>query len=562
MITRYLEGDTMLKSQRRAPGGGRQWKAAAILKVLLFAFFLSGPGVAAAQESVAEQLLDIMKARHEISEKQYNDLRKQAQREKAAMRAAITRQVEKELAGQKAAIADQVKKQAAEQKKTRAAEVAAQVKAAQAKIEKEENPHGFHTVWRNGIVTESKDGAFKLHVGGYGETDFGSMNAGADMKGLAKTTGTTATGHGAEIRRLRPTITGTLYGNVDFESQMDFGDGNVRVTNLWARLNDVPYIGHVVVGHQKENFSLEELTSDEWTTFMERALPNTFAVGNVNKDYNTGVKTYDQELDDRLTWALGAFINQSNPSGSFFNDYENTDLVARLTALPWYEDKGYYLLHIGCGYSYRARKTNHPTLDYQSTPEFHLTNLNTIDTGLLPATAANTVNPELGLGVGPFSLHAEYFNSMVNANTKLTYNTVSNLAGTKILNPDFEGYYAEAAYFITGEHRPYDVNEGIFTRTVPFRNFNTKTGGTGAWELTARFSHANLTSGGVTGGNENDVTLGVNWYWNPNVKLALNYIFARVYDRTYVAGVGNRAFLKTMSDDDANIVAMRMLFDF
>jgi phosphate-selective porin OprO/OprP len=567
----------MMRSKNNAGEEVKRWLPGVLAKVLFFSVALCWQGCALAGETVAEQLLDIMKARHEITQNQYRNLKKQAQQEKEAMKAAITRQVEKQLEArkavaaapqeeltpkQKAALAEQVKKQTEAEKKAQTTAIVAQVQAAQAKIEKEKNPNGFHTVWRNGIVTQSDDGLFKLHVGGYGETDFGSMTSGANLKNMGRSLFASSIGHGAEIRRLRPTVTGTLYGDIDFESQMDFGDGNTRVTNLWVRLNDIPDFGHIVIGHQKENFSLEELTSDEWTTFMERALPNTFAVGNANKDYNTGIKAYHQELDNRLTWALGAFINQSNISGSFFGNYENTDLVARVTGLPWYENKGEDLLHIGLSYSFKARKTDHPTLEYQTTPEFHLTNLNTIDTGLIPANNANTINPELGLGVGPFSLHAEYFNSMVSANKTLGYNTVSNLAGTKIHNPDFDGYYAEAAYFLTGEHRPYDIKEGIFTRTVPRNNFSAKTGAPGAWELTARVSNANLTSGGITGGDETDFTAGINWYWNPNVKLTFNYIFAHIYSRTYVVGIGSNATLKNLNNADANILATRLLFDF
>ncbi len=558
------KGEIMLLSKNGATGRRIQFTASIFTTALLIVFVLIWQGAAVARETVTEQLLDIMKAKHVISEREYKALKKEAEEEKAA----LNRQLEKSMEVRKAALARQVREQIEEREKAQAAGMEAQVKAAQAKLESENNPHGFHTVWRNGIVTESNDGNFKMHVGGYGELDFGSMNGDAELRALARGVGAVANGYGAEVRRFRPTITGTLWGNIDFQAQMDFGGGTTRVTNVWARLNDIPFLGNVQIGHQKEPFSLEELTSDEWTSFLERALPNTFAVGNTNGDYNTGVKIYNQELDKRMTWALGGFINQSNNSGSFYGNYANTDLVARLTALPWYEDKGWDIVHIGFSYSYKDRKTSNPTLDYDSKPEFHVTNLYTLETGLIPTTGANTFDPELGLGIGSFSLHAEYFNSMVGYDTRLSSNTVTNLAKTKINNPDFDGYYVQASYFLTGENRPYDLNEGIFTRPIPLCNYNWNTGGWGAWELVARFSNANLTSGGITGGNENDVTAGINWYLNPNLKLQMNYIFAMLSDRTYVVqtGVakGGAAIYgtKAINDADANIIAMRMLFDF
>ena len=87
----------MVQSGKRATEERIRWVFAAIVKVIIFTLALSWQGAAAARETVAEQLLDIMKARHEITEKQYKDLKKQAQEEQAAMRAAITRQVEKQL---------------------------------------------------------------------------------------------------------------------------------------------------------------------------------------------------------------------------------------------------------------------------------------------------------------------------------------------------------------------------------------------------------------------------------------------------------------------------------
>jgi len=43
--------------------------------------------------------------------------------------------------------------------------------------------------------------------------------------------------------------------------------------------------------------------------------------------------------------------------------------------------------------------------------------------------------------------------------------------------------------------------------------------------LAARFSHLNLTDedAGIYGGKANNITLGLNWYANPNVKFQLNY---------------------------------------
>jgi phosphate-selective porin OprO/OprP len=80
---------------------------------------------------------------------------------------------------------------------------------------------------------------------------------------------------------------------------------------------------------------------------------------------------------------------------------------------------------------------------------------------------------------------------------------------------------------------------------VPF----SSAGGFGAWELAARFSRMNLNfeeglagtaavPGSVRGGDQSIVTLGVNWYLNPNFKVMMNYLLIDV-DRLNPAGPGN-----------------------
>ena len=92
-------------------------------------------------------------------------------------------------------------------------------------------------------------------------------------------------------------------------------------------------------------------------------------------------------------------------------------------------------------------------------------------------------------------------------------------------DPDFWGAYVQASYFLTGEHRPYKTSNGTFDKVKPLKNYG-KEGGPGAWELAARYSYLNLNDAGVDGGRLRDLTLGLNWYLNPNLRIMWNYIFA------------------------------------
>ncbi|MFO7931710.1 MAG: porin, partial [Desulfosalsimonas sp.] len=69
-------------------------------------------------------------------------------------------------------------------------------------------------------------------------------------------------------------------------------------------------------------------------------------------------------------------------------------------------------------------------------------------------------------------------------------------------------------------------------------------------ELGVRYSSLDLNDEAIEGGELNDLTLGVNWHLNPNVRTMINYVYADLEDR---AGV---------EDDSANIVQARFQVDF
>ena len=48
----------------------------------------------------------------------------------------------------------------------------------------------------------------------------------------------------------------------------------------------------------------------------------------------------------------------------------------------------------------------------------------------------------------------------------------------------------------------------------------------GAWQVGTRYSRTDLKSTGIDGGILQDVTLGLNWFLNPNMKFQFNYVWA------------------------------------
>ena len=50
--------------------------------------------------------------------------------------------------------------------------------------------------------------------------------------------------------------------------------------------------------------------------------------------------------------------------------------------------------------------------------------------------------------------------------------------------------------------------------------------GSGAWEVAVRWSYIDLDDAPVLGGYLDDLTFGVNWWLNPNMRVMFNYINA------------------------------------
>ena len=162
-------------------------------------------------------------------------------------------------------------------------------------------------------------------------------------------------GSSVELRQLQASFFGTLYHWAEFKLSIDFA--NVRdIKDEWIQFTKIPYIGHITLGYMKEPFSLENWTSLKSVTFMERGLPTeAFAPGR-----NFGIRRHTTALDQRMTWAVGAFLNTGSisdvgDSKDQISEANGWDLTARITGLPLYEENGEKLFHIGFSYSHRFR---------------------------------------------------------------------------------------------------------------------------------------------------------------------------------------------------------------
>ncbi|MBN2473940.1 MAG: hypothetical protein JXB62_05000 [Pirellulales bacterium] len=326
--------------------------------------------------------------------------------------------------------------------------------------------------------------------------------------------------NGVEPRTARIFVKGTAFDVFDGVVEMAFepSNGETSFKNVYFTVNELPLLGSVRVGHYKEPFSLEQLTSNRWMTFMERSVADVFTPAR-----NVGVMAFDVSESERMTWAIGAFVDQMDDKPPLdHGDHTATAVTMRWTFLPWYDEatEGRGLLHTGISYSYRDAADSQ--VRFRQRPEAHLGPY-VVNTDYMDAESYQLLAAEMAFVYGPFSVQSEYIGAYVDR------------IGAP--NANFNGVYVYTSYFLTGEHRPYKRSGGVFDRLKPFENFfrvrdadGYVQTGKGAWELAYRYSYLDLNDAGILGGRVSDHTFGVNWYLTPYTRLMFNYVDSTLYD--------------------------------
>ena len=383
---------------------------------------------------------------------------------------------------------------------------------------------------------DSADKAFRLRIGGRIQADWAAIAASNGLDSALEAGGQEPIeGFGTEFRRVRISFQGDIYRDLFFKAQFDFAPafeagGAVEPKDVYVGYHTGTALGDVILGQHYVPFSLETQTGSNYITFMERSI----GIDAMAPSRRMGASFFNGE-GERLTWQVGVFSTSEGEP-----DYDNEDnwfAAGRLTWLPWLEDDGGRLAHVGASYA-RQFVSGDNVIRYRARPEAHLAPSRLVDTGDLDADGSDLAGLEAALVLGPLSFQAEYVG-----------NRVHRSGGADDLF--LQGYYAFVSWFATGEHRVY--KRGVFSRVSPDRNFG-RDGGPGAWELAARWSALDLNSEDVRGGRLQDVTAGVNWYLNPNMRVMLNYVHAMVRDRDS----GN----VVVDSESADIVQMRFQVDW
>ena len=353
------------------------------------------------------------------------------------------------------------------------------------------------TIDTSGGGIKIKSGEQKFAIGGRLMLDYDSMDSGHQTENKSFSD--------MEWRRTRINIKGSVNKHWSYKATYDF-NSEKDTANL-----DEGYVKYdtkkgftITAGKTKADMMLEQRTSSKWISTVERGLLNAM---NEKVNYLVG------KPGDGAGVKLGFYVKESRISGaiSVFDAYKNdsdddNDMILHSTARLNYSPKMGKNEYAHFGVSYGMADYKGET----SKAELQL-GIHQGDKTLLADAAAGDIT-NLGIEAayvnGPFSVQAEYFDN----ETELEN-------GSK--GYEWDGYYGQLSYVLTGETRGYKWKGAKFDKIKP-------KGKMGAVELVLRYEDISVDDAdeGTVVANKVDLdrtVIGVNWYVANTVKFMANY---------------------------------------
>jgi len=335
-------------------------------------------------------------------------------------------------------------------------------------------------------------------------------------------------GIGTEFRRAYIGFDGTIPGGFGYRVEADLANSAVELTDLYLTYKASPEIT-VTLGQHKPFWSMEEMTSDLFTSFMERAAFNS-AFG------------FERRVGVSATYSGNSFLVQGGVFADNAKDLDDINnsfsLDGRVVFMPRLgAGLGGGQLHIGGSAHFRQLNDAPRFANYQSRPFVHTTDLRLVTTGnILPVSA------ERGFG-----LEAAYINGRFHATAESSWQTARRPG---FADPTFNGGYAEVGMLLTDDKTAY--KNGAYDRIRPKNPLGK--GGIGALQVNARYDWLDLSDAGITGGRQQIAGVSLLWVPVDYVRFLFNYGHLWLKDATVSAG-GDRNY-------GADAFGARAQFDF
>ena len=332
-------------------------------------------------------------------------------------------------------------------------------------------------------------------------------------------------GWNTRARRLIVGAEGSMPGGFGYKFELELSQGGVNYEDMVISYQKPGSPWSITLGHQYPLSSLELLTSNRFTSFMERA-GMTDALG------------YGRRLGGTIAYGDPAGL-WNIAAGLYSEDIANSN-VART---GWQASvRGYYApkigdvqAHLGFQYQHRVAPTDAQSIRYRQRPYTQVSGERFIDTGAIAAKGDDILGGELAAIYKSFHFASEYQHVWVRSLAPSHVFGINNSAGTTnfaLDDPQFRSGYVEVGYFLTGETRGY--KGGKWDRTKVLHPITD--GGMGAFQINARadFTDLNdrvapgtvLTGNGITyinGGVSKGYEASLIWLPIDYVKFMLQY---------------------------------------
>lgn len=358
------------------------------------------------------------------------------------------------------------------------------------------------TLDRKGLTFASPDGKYAFGL---------NVNANVDVHSFGHDGGTLQD----EVvdRLIRPTFSGKA-GAAVFKITAELGGSSSAAASLVDG-----YVGYkfsdavqVQAGKFKSPLGLERLQSDPDVIWVERGL-STNLVPNRDLGYQVSGNPIPGVLEYQV-----ALLNGATDGQNLNNDLDNhKDLAWRVFATPFANSGAVWLQGFGLGWGgsdgeHVGNTTNSQLPSYKSIGQQTFFKY---ATGVYASGKETRSNPQAFFYLNNFGLLADY----VEVKQQVTL-------GAKSASLKHTGLDVSGSWVLTGENVSY--KGGV----KPTHDFSLKTGGWGAFELTARYGYNEIDDLAFAGGfaslsssarKATDTGLGLGWYWSENLKLLLDY---------------------------------------
>jgi phosphate-selective porin OprO/OprP len=396
-------------------------------------------------------------------------------------------------------------------------------------------------------IISTGDGRFTMAFRGRFHFDAGtySQDPGPNVPTGSGDSNVRDLGAGSFFRRAHFGIEGKVFRDFDYEFRYNFGgsseEGSGAIHTMRIAYNPTPEF-RINVGAMQPTFTLDNSTSSNDIMFLERsAVTNALVEEFGASDSRKGIElTY---LKTGLGGGTGDFmINAAYTTSRIGVRNAPADDRDHLLGRIAYHHKpnADIDLHIGAnaatilGTGGQDDGATPGTTRFRDRPELRIDGARLVDTGNINSEGGFMYGVEAGVRYKSLTVQGEYFGWEIDRNRECpSCNAVAP-------DPEFDGYYVQASYILTGENRLYNAQSSGNSRMnfgAPRPSSPFSTGGTwGAFELAARYSVIDLnynvsgegiasssSAGEIRGGKQSIVSAGLNWYLNRNIRFMFQY---------------------------------------